>query len=127
MTKIVLTLLSGITLIFSGAALSVSLGDVADKVSFTAGIVSHGMWAACIIVGIILIASAFSQYQIHRSNPKAVPLVTPITYLVLALLALCIPFINYLTGAEEGKATSVYSKKTVESQQQQPTLFNIDE
>lgn len=80
---------------------STTLSNIAGKLSFGAGIMAHIMWAACIIVGIILIAAAFSQYQIHRYNPKFVPLGIPITYLLLGLIALTIPFLEYLSGIEK--------------------------
>lgn len=81
-----------------GETSSTSIGKIADRVSFGAGIMKNIMFAACIVVGIILLSAAFSQYQIHRTSPKSVPLPVPFTYLILGLIAISIPFINKLTG-----------------------------
>ena len=77
---------------------STTVGSVAGNVQGVASILIRVMWAACIIVGIVLIITAFSQFQVHRQNPKLVPLGTPATYLLLALVALGIPFAERITG-----------------------------
>lgn len=56
------------------------------------------MWAVCIVVGVALIAAAFTQFQIHRRNPKLVPLATPVLYLILGIIAIAIPFIGQMKG-----------------------------
>jgi len=60
-------------------------------------VLSKVMWAACIIVGIALIAAGFTQFQIHRRNPKLVPLTTPVLYLILGVCAIAIPFFDRIT------------------------------
>lgn len=81
-------------------------GDVLTKV----------LWAASIIVGICLIAAAFTQFQIHRRNPKLVPLTTPVLYLILGLGAVALPFIhtvsNFLGAASTGGHTAPATKAT---------------
>lgn len=84
---------------FSATALAAkSLGEISDTLIGGADILAKVMWAACIIVGIGLIAAAFTQFQIHRSNPKLVPLTTPVMYVILGVIALCIPFGERILG-----------------------------
>ena len=71
--------------------------DFEDVMSVFIGggsILSKIIWAACIIVGVGMIAAAFTQFQIHRRNPKLVPLTTPVMYLILGICAIAIPFIE---------------------------------
>lgn len=75
-----------------------TLADVSQVLLSGSGILTKVMWAACIIVGILLIAAAFTQFQIHRRNPKLVPLTTPVLYLILGIGAIAIPFIERVTG-----------------------------
>lgn len=95
-------------LLFSGYvyAEGVALGDMAQSLLVGGGILTKLMWAVCIVVGIILIAAAFTQFQIHRRNPKLVPLTTPVLYLILGIIAIAIPFIGqakgFLNGGQKG-------------------------
>jgi hypothetical protein len=57
-------------------------------------ILSKIIWAACILVGIGMITAAFTQFQIHRRNPKLVPLTTPVMYLILGVCAIAVPFVE---------------------------------
>ena len=88
----------------SGAAFAkdISIGGIANTLFDGADILAKLMWAACILVGIALFLTAFTQFQIHRDNPKLVPLTTPITYIILALIAICIPFGSKITGFLDG-------------------------
>ncbi len=89
-----------VALIYSEYAIAegVSLGAMANTLLVGGGILTKLMWAACIVVGIALIAAAFTQFQIHRRNPKLVPLTTPVLYLILGIIAIAIPFINQVDG-----------------------------
>ena len=80
---------------------TVSMGVVAGNIHGSASILARVMWAACVIVGIILFFTAFTQFQTHRQNPKLVPLTTPAAYLILALLALAIPFAERIFGFKD--------------------------
>lgn len=80
---------------------SVSLGAVAGNIHGSASILARVMWAACVIVGIALLLTAFSQFQINRRNPKLMPLTTPIMYLILALICLAIPFAERIFNFED--------------------------
>ena len=71
-----------------------SLGDMAGNIYGDTSIIMRVMWSACIIVGVALFLTAFTQYQIHRRNPKLVPLTTAITYLILGIIAFAIPFLE---------------------------------
>jgi hypothetical protein len=78
-----------------------SLGDISSTLTFGADIVAKLMWAACIITGIVLIAASFTQFQIHRYNPKLVPLTTPVLYLILGVVAIGIPFASRIFDAQD--------------------------
>jgi len=89
-----------LALLSCGGALAegVALGDVANTLLVGGGVLTKLMWAVCIVVGIALIAAAFTQFQIHRRNPKLVPLTTPVLYLILGIIAIAIPFISQVEG-----------------------------
>jgi len=72
----------------------VKLQDAVNTLLIGGDVLTKVMWAACIIVGIALIAAGFTQFQIHRRNPKLVPLTTPIMYLILGVAAISLPFID---------------------------------
>jgi hypothetical protein len=102
----VCTLAFSMLLLISSGALayesgSTTLGSMADNLHSGATIVAKLLWAACVIVGIAFMIAAFTQYQVHRVNPKLVPLTTPITYVLLALVALTIPFAERVIGFED--------------------------
>ena len=80
---------------------SVSLGEVAGNIYGNASILMRVMWAACIIVGIVLIITAFTQFQTHKKNPKLVTLGQPVTYFILGLIALGIPFAERILNLED--------------------------
>ena len=80
---------------------SVSLGEIAGNVHGSASILARFMWAACIIIGIILAFTAFTQFQTHRKNPKLVPLINPAVYLLLSLLTIGIPFADRIFGYQD--------------------------
>ena len=82
----------------TAAAEGVALADMTKTLLVGGGILTKLMWAVCIVVGIALIAAAFTQFQIHRRNPKLVPLMTPILYLILGIVAIAIPFIGQVEG-----------------------------
>lgn len=75
-----------------------SLAAISRNLLVGGDILTKLMWAACIVVGIALIAAAFTQFQIHRRNPKLVPLTTPVLYLILGIVAIAIPFLPQLKG-----------------------------
>lgn len=89
-----------LTLLYSGCACAegVALGDMAKTLLVGGGILTKLMWAVCIVVGIALIAAAFTQFQIHRRNPKLVPLTTPVLYMILGIIAIAIPFFSQVEG-----------------------------
>jgi hypothetical protein len=76
------------------------------------------MWASCIIVGVSFFCAAIAQYQIHRSNPKLVPLTTTVTYLILGIIAIAIPFVEKIFNTNTTNNTKTYQqqqlKKTID-------------
>lgn len=96
-----LVLLLGTTDIVLAVRSTISMGGIAGNIHGSASILARVMWAACVIVGIALFITAFTQFQTHRRNPKLVPLTTPAMYLLLALVALAIPFAEHIFNFED--------------------------
>lgn len=88
--------------VFTGTVLGaddgVPLADVIGTLLVGGDVLSKLMWAVCIVVGVALIAAAFTQFQIHRRNPKLVPLTTPVLYLILGICAIALPFVGQIKG-----------------------------
>lgn len=74
------------------------LSEIVSTMLIGGDILTKLIWAVCIVVGIALLAAAFTQFQIHRRNPKLVPLATPTLYLILGIVAIAIPFIGQAHG-----------------------------
>lgn len=75
-----------------------SLGDMASTLVAGGSVLSKLIWAVCIVVGIAMIAASFTQLQIHRRNPKLVPLFTPILYLILGIASIALPYLGQTKG-----------------------------
>lgn len=103
----------------ASSAYAATLGDVARALSTGGGILQKLLWAACIVVGILLIAAAFTQFQIHRRNPKLVPLTTPVMYLILGIVAIAIPFMDTMGGFLGTKMDRLGAPAPKGNQQQQ--------
>lgn len=95
--------------------LASSIGDAADSLMTPVAIMTKLALLACYIIGIALLLASIAQYKIHRQSPKLVPLTTPITLLVLGLVAIGIPYATNLFGesysAEQQKPSQ--SKSTL--------------
>ncbi len=92
-----------------------SLGDSADSLLNMTAMVTKLMHIACYIIGVALILGSVAQYKNHRQNPKLVPLGTPITLLILGVIAVLIPYGSKMFGesySAEDKA-KVGQKETV--------------
>jgi|GEM_PF-6393145 len=94
-------LLVTLTVFCSMAVAASSMGSVSNNLLFGANLLVKLMWAACVITGIALIAAAFTQFQIHRYNPKLVPLMTPVLYLVFGVSAVALPFLERIFAKED--------------------------
>lgn len=82
------------------------LGDIAENIGGGVSIVSEILIAACVVVGICLMGTAVTQYQVHRNNPKLVPLFNPILYLVLGTILACFPpLLDYLSDNDSPSGT----------------------
>lgn len=84
------------------------------------------MWAVCIVVGLALLAASFTQFQIHRRNPKIVPLATPVLYLILGIMAIALPFIGETMGFLGPPVQSVKGSSAPTPKQQQYNPNDID-
>ncbi|MBS0289937.1 MAG: hypothetical protein JSS07_07900 [Proteobacteria bacterium] len=79
-----------------------SIGDAAENLLGPTSLVTKLVEIGCYVVGLAFVMMSFTQYKIHRQSPKLVPLATPITLLILGLIALLIPYGTKL--AETGKS-----------------------
>ncbi len=79
-----------------------SIGDVANNLMGPTSIVTKVVEIGCYVIGLAFVMMSIAQYKIHRQSPKLVPLATPITLLVLGVIALFIPYLTMQT--ETGKA-----------------------
>lgn len=106
---------------FAAKDTSLSLGSIAGGLASGASALSIVMLAAAIVAGTALVFTAFTQFNIHRKNPKLVPLMNPIVYLFLGIVLLLIPLLDYIFGFE----------KTGSPQKAEPKAYygivNIDE
>lgn len=94
-------LLLGSCIVYSGVIFAedgLALSQIVSTLLTGGSVLSKLMWAVCIVVGIALIAAAFTQFQIHRRNPKLVPLATPVLYLILGIAAIAVPFLGQVKG-----------------------------
>lgn len=107
-SKHLLTLIFGLGTATTASA-EVPLSEIVQTILAGGTILSKLMWAVCIVVGIALIAAAFTQFQIHRRNPKLVPLATPVLYLILGIISIAIPFVGQIRGFLGPPAPSVKS------------------
>jgi hypothetical protein len=99
--KLILTIGCCVLSVYMVSVSAGSLGEFSDTLTFGANILTKLMWAACIITGIVMIAASFTQFQIHRYNPKLVPLTTPVLYLILGVMAIAIPFAGRIFDAKD--------------------------
>lgn len=74
------------------------MGIIADRIHVAGEFVAKIMVAVCVVMGVMLISFAFFHYRTHRINPKLVPLGKPVTYLILGLVILAIPFAEEIVG-----------------------------
>ncbi len=79
-----------------------SIGDVANNLMGPTSLVTKLVEIGCYVIGLAFVMMSIAQYKIHRQSPKLVPLATPITLLVLGVVALFIPYWTMQT--ETGKA-----------------------
>lgn len=101
------------------------LSEVVSTLAVGGDVLSKVMWAASIIVGIALIAAGFTQFQIHRRNPKLVPLTTPVMYLILGVAAVAIPFVERINDFMDPNNTSKVSKAP-RATKESPNINDID-
>lgn len=75
-----------------------SFGEIAGNLLSGAILLTDFLHAVCLALGIGFVIYSFVTYQTHRQNPKLMPLDRPIIYLVLGLVLIAIPFLDYLLG-----------------------------
>lgn len=102
-------LLFFVMLTTSNAVFAADLAEFSEVLTQGGSFLQKMLWAATIVIGILLIAAAFTQFQIHRRNPKLVPLMTPVLYLILGILAIALPFLDVKHGFMGSKVDKIRS------------------
>ncbi len=96
--KTIFRLIFTYVILYQHNAIARNIGEVADTLFSGTNILTRFFWVASILVGVFLLTGCMVHYKEHRNNPKLVPLSTVITYLILGLIAISIPFLNRLFG-----------------------------
>lgn len=91
----------------------VSLGDIADTLMVPTAMITKLIDVTCYIIGITFILVSMAQYKIHRQSPKLVPLTTPITLVILGVIALLIPYVTTLTETGKSEHEKKETKETL--------------
>lgn len=76
------------------AGAQVGFGTAASNVSEVLKGISGIIEAVLYIAACVLFISAAMKYRIHRQNPQQVPIATPITEVVLAVVLACLPMVT---------------------------------
>lgn len=76
----------------------VSAGDVAGNASDILETVTSVIVVILYIAAMGVFVSACMKYRIHRQNPQQIPLSTPITELVLAIVLAALPTVSRMTN-----------------------------
>lgn len=96
--KIKILFINASCLLSYNTAFAVALGDAANNIFDGANLFTKFFWAGSVLIGIFLLIGGLVNYREHRNNPKLIPMATVITYIVLGLFAIGIPFLNRLFG-----------------------------
>ena len=110
--KVILKLICIYFIGYQNTAIARTVGAVADTLFSGTNILTRFFWVACILVGVFLLTGCMVHYKEHRNNPKLVPLSTVITYFILGLIAISIPFLNRLFGDD---AYDVVNQSSIQS------------
>jgi hypothetical protein len=71
------------------------IGDFANAMIEPVGLLAHMITAASIMIGVGCLFGGFLRYTQFRINPLAAPLSSVITLVVLGLVLLALPLLNY--------------------------------
>lgn len=86
----------GLSALAAGA--NVSAGQVAGNTSDILETVTSIIVAVLYIAAMGVFISATMKYRIHRQNPQQIPLSTPITELILAIVLAALPTVSKMTN-----------------------------
>jgi predicted branched-subunit amino acid permease len=109
-----------LSLCFCLLAITAFAGDAGMVATNASGILEN---IIAIIMAILYIAamavfiSATMKYRIHRQNPQQIPLSTPLTELVLAIVLAAIPTVTKITNGE------LFSSDTQQEMPQAPVYL----
>jgi hypothetical protein len=87
-----------LAMITSAAMADVSAGQVAGNASDILETVTSIVVVILYVAAMGVFVSACMKYRIHRQNPQQIPLSTPVTELVLALVLAALPTVSRMTN-----------------------------
>lgn len=96
MRKVFFVLLMSIFALVAQA--DVSAGDVASNTSDILETVTSIIMVILYVAAMGVFVSACMKYRIHRQNPQQIPLSTPVTELVLAIVLAALPTVSKMTN-----------------------------
>ena len=110
---VILKLLLISSLIPSLAYAQKDLSHITGVLSGGASVLGDLMLFAAFVIGIALALFSIIQFKMHLQNPKFIPLINPIFYLVLGLILILLPFLDDIFGEEStGRKSRFFSKKS---------------
>lgn len=80
------------------AANQTTVGGAASNVNSVLFMVAGLIEAILYIAAVAMFVSAAMKYRIHRQNPQQIPISTPITELVLAIILGCLPYVSKMAN-----------------------------
>lgn len=83
---------------FVSAANQKGVGEFANEMVAPVGLIASFITAASIMIGVGCIFGAFLRYSQFRINPLAAPIGSVILLLVLGLVLLALPMLNWVYG-----------------------------
>lgn len=94
-------------LAFSGTALAITLGTMAEDVTHTFANIGRLITAGSYIAGLAFSVGAIMKFKQHKDNPTQIPIGTPISLVLIAAGLLFMPTLLKTMGATMfGTATS---------------------
>ncbi len=93
-------LLSACFCLFATQGFAADAGTVATNTNEILDNIIAIIMAILYIAAIGVFVSATMKYRIHRQNPQQIPLSTPLTELVLAIVLAAIPTVSKITNGE---------------------------
>jgi intracellular multiplication protein IcmD len=97
-------------LTFAGAALALTLGTMASKITATFADIGKLITAGSYVAGLAFAVGAIMKFKQHKDNPTQIPIGTPISLVLIAAALLFMPTLLKTLGSTMfGTATTAGS------------------